>query len=154
MIITDTFYNANFHWRRFCSRCFETTVKPGGVWVDVVSNCTMGLGTRCACSWVRIRPPKTSHNAFPHKPTQSQPPSLCLKARLSVKLLKRVFFNSHANKSHFHKKGFALGLFFKVRAFGTRKRLITVKYVTGPCYRNNAPRKRIISSRFHHIPAL
>ena len=29
--------------------------------------------------------------------------------------------HSHANKSHFHKKGCALGLILKVRVFGTRK---------------------------------
>ena len=28
---------------------------------------------------------------------------------------------SHANKTHFHKKGFTLGLVVKVRDFGTRK---------------------------------
>ena len=28
---------------------------------------------------------------------------------------------SHANKTHFHKKGFTLGLVVKVRVFGTRK---------------------------------
>ena len=30
-------------------------------------------------------------------------------------------FHSHANKTHFHKKGCALGLILKVRLFGTRK---------------------------------
>ena len=46
-------------------------------------------------------------------------PSLCFKARLSGKLLnnlKRIFFYSHANKSHFLKKGF-----LKVSVFGNRK---------------------------------
>jgi len=32
-----------------------------------------------------------------------------------------MVFHSHANKTHFHNKGCALGLFFKVRAFGSRK---------------------------------
>ena len=31
-----------------------------------------------------------------------------------------MIFHSHANKTHFHKKGCALGLFLKVRVFGTR----------------------------------
>ena len=31
-----------------------------------------------------------------------------------------MFFHSHANKVHFHKKGGALGLILKVRVFGTR----------------------------------
>ena len=32
-----------------------------------------------------------------------------------------VIFHSHANKTHFHMKGCALGLILKVRIFGTRK---------------------------------
>ena len=32
-----------------------------------------------------------------------------------------MIFHSHANKSHFHKRGCALGLILKVRVFGTRK---------------------------------
>ena len=35
-----------------------------------------------------------------------------------------MFFYSHANKTHFHKKGCALGLILKVSVFGTRKRPI------------------------------
>ena len=33
----------------------------------------------------------------------------------------KTIFNSYANKSHFHKKGFALSLVLKVRAFETQK---------------------------------
>ena len=33
----------------------------------------------------------------------------------------KTIFYSYANKSHFHKKGFALSLVLKVRAFETRK---------------------------------
>ena len=36
----------------------------------------------------------------------------------------KFIFNSHANKTHFHMKDFALGLVLKVRDFGTRKMLI------------------------------
>ena len=32
-----------------------------------------------------------------------------------------IIFHSHANETHFHKKGCALGLILKVRVFGTRK---------------------------------
>ena len=32
-----------------------------------------------------------------------------------------MIFHSHANKTHFHKKGCALGLILKVRLFGTQK---------------------------------
>ena len=33
----------------------------------------------------------------------------------------KMIFHSQANKTHFHKKGCALGLILKVRVFGTRK---------------------------------
>ena len=33
----------------------------------------------------------------------------------------KIIFHSHANKTHFHKKGCALGLILKVKVFGTRK---------------------------------
>ena len=39
-----------------------------------------------------------------------------------------VIFHSHANKTHFHKKGCALGLTLKVRVFGTRKWPIFIKH--------------------------
>ena len=45
-------------------------------------------------------------------------PSLCFKARLSA-TMKTSY--SRANKTRFHKKGFALNLVLKVRVFGTRK---------------------------------
>ena len=32
-----------------------------------------------------------------------------------------IIFHSHANKTHFHKKGCAPGFVLKVRVFGTRK---------------------------------
>ena len=32
-----------------------------------------------------------------------------------------IIFHSHVNKTHFHKKGCALGLVLKVRVFGTRR---------------------------------
>ena len=33
----------------------------------------------------------------------------------------RVIFHSHANKTHFHKKGCVPSLILKVRVFGTRR---------------------------------
>ena len=36
-----------------------------------------------------------------------------------------MIFHSRTNKSHFHKKGCALGLILKVRVFGTQKWPIT-----------------------------
>ena len=40
----------------------------------------------------------------------------------------QIIFHSHANKTHFHKKGCALGLILKVRVFGTLKWPITSAY--------------------------
>ena len=33
----------------------------------------------------------------------------------------KIIFHSHANKTHFHKKGCALGLILKVKILGTQK---------------------------------
>ena len=35
-------------------------------------------------------------------------------------LIRKKLFCSHANKTHFHKKGFSLSFALKVRVFGTR----------------------------------
>ena len=39
----------------------------------------------------------------------------------------KIIFYSHANKTHFHMKGFALSLVLKVRVFGTRKWSIYIR---------------------------
>ena len=49
------------------------------------------------------------------------PPGLCLKTRLSAQPLMWKNFHSHANKTHFHNKSWALGLILKAGVFGTRK---------------------------------
>ena len=52
--------------------------------------------------------------------------SLCFKARLSANPIDmKMSFYSHANDTHFHKKGFSHSLVFKVRVFVT----LSVKYV-------------------------
>ena len=52
--------------------------------------------------------------------------SLCFKARLSANPIDmKMSFYSHANDTHFHKKGFSRSLVFKVRVFVT----LSVKYV-------------------------
>ena len=43
----------------------------------------------------------------------------------------KMIFNYYANKTHFHNKGFALGLVLKVRFFGTRKWPIVSDAVEG-----------------------
>ena len=43
-----------------------------------------------------------------------------------------IIFHSHANKTHFHKKGCAPSLILKVRVFGTRKWPIVSQIVGCP----------------------
>ena len=59
------------------------------------------------------------------------PPGLCIKTRLlkCSAFDMEMIFHSHANKTHFHKKGCALGLFLKVRVYGTRKWPLTLDKV-------------------------
>ena len=40
-----------------------------------------------------------------------------------------MIFHSHVSKTHFHKKGCALGLILKLRVFGTRWRPIQVAFM-------------------------
>ena len=40
-----------------------------------------------------------------------------------------IIFHSHANKTHFHKKGCAPSLLLKVRVFGTRKWPVGLKWL-------------------------
>ena len=55
-------------------------------------------------------------------------PDLCIKTRLSAQPFDlEMIFHSHANKTHFHKKGCTLGLTLKSRGFGTRKWPIVAK---------------------------
>ena len=59
-------------------------------------------------------------------------PSLCFKAKLranpSMGVNTKIICYFHANKTYFHKKGFALSFVLKVRVFGTQKRPIE------PCF--------------------
>ena len=54
---------------------------------------------------------------FPHSP------GLCIKTNevQCIAFDMEMIFHSHANKTHFYKKGCALGLILKVRVFGTHK---------------------------------
>ena len=53
-------------------------------------------------------------------PTTSEVPWTLSKGKCSATDMEMIF-HSHANKTHFHKKGCALSLILKVRAFGTQK---------------------------------
>ena len=58
------------------------------------------------------------------------PPCLCIKTRLSAQAFDmKTIFHSHANKTHFHKKGCALSLILKVSVLGTRKWPIDLKRI-------------------------
>ena len=58
------------------------------------------------------------------------PPRLCFKTRVGSAFDMEIIFHSHANKTHFHKKGCAPSLILKVRVFGTRKWPIICMIVT------------------------
>ena len=58
--------------------------------------------------------------------TLSSCPKLLLKSEATHKAIDMkmfFYFYLYANKTHFHKKGFALSLVLKVRIFGTRNSL-------------------------------
>ena len=57
------------------------------------------------------------------------PLGLCFKTRVGAQPAfdTEIIFHSHANKTHFHKKGCAASLILKVRVFGTRKWPIMIR---------------------------
>ena len=61
-------------------------------------------------------PVYTAYRPFPSSPG----PLYQNEVQCSAFGMERIF-HCHANKTHFHKKGCALGLIWKVRVFGTRK---------------------------------
>ena len=58
---------------------------------------------------------------FTNRPFPSSPEPLYQNEVKCSAFDMKMIFHSHANKTHFHKKGCALGLILKVRVFGTRK---------------------------------
>ena len=57
-----------------------------------------------------------------------------------------IIFHSHANKTHFHKKGCAPNLFLKVRVFGTRKWPVQQFHIT-----HNTPLLQIFAEALFSI---
>ena len=57
----------------------------------------------------------------------SQSEAKCESIDMKLIFLETPVFYSHANATHFHKKGFALSLVLKTRVFGTRRRPITIR---------------------------
>ena len=58
---------------------------------------------------------------LPNRPFPRSPGPLFLNKGRCSAFDKEIIFHSHANKTHFHKKGCAPRLILKVRVFGTRK---------------------------------
>ena len=63
-----------------------------------------------------------------------------------------MIFHSHANKNHFHNKGFALSLVLKARVFGTRKwpRQVSQKTI----FLQLAGARRFVGKIISHLPDL
>ena len=69
---------------------------------------------------------------------------------------KECMKNMHANKTHFHKKGFALVLVLKVRVFGSRKWHILVLGVVKifcTCILDNLLYAALLSNLWRHLKA-
>ena len=64
---------------------------------------------------------KCLNNLVPNKPFQSSPGPLFQNEGRCSAFDMEIIFHSHANKTHFHKKGCVPSLILKVRVFGTRK---------------------------------
>ena len=62
-----------------------------------------------------------SNNEVSNRLFQSCPKPLFQSEAKCEAIDMKMISYSHANKTHFHKKGFTLGLVVKVRVFGTRK---------------------------------
>ena len=60
-----------------------------------------------------------------------------------------IIFHSHANKTHFHKKGCAPSLILKVRVFGTRKWPIYVLFIIYSLF--NIICTSVLYSIYHHL---
>ena len=85
-------------------------------------------GERCFSSWSSTWPPwrhvQTNNMSFPSSPG----PLYQNEVKCSAFDMEMIF-HSHANKTHFHKKGCALSLILKVRVFGARKCPIPGSYL-------------------------
>ena len=63
-----------------------------------------------------------------NRPFPSSPGPLFQNKGRSSAFDMEIIFHSHANKTHFHKKGCAPSLIMKMRVFGTQKWPIIVRY--------------------------
>ena len=68
-----------------------------------------------------------------NRPFPSSPGPLFQNQGRCLALDMEIIFHSHANKTHFHKKGCAPSLTLKVRVFGTRKWCIFSSSNPCPC---------------------
>ena len=58
-----------------------------------------------------------------------------------------IIFDSHTNKTRFHKKGYAPSLILKVRVFGTRGSGLLYKIISKPTYNTDLSPTKLDSAR-------
>ena len=75
----------------------------------------------CHCFLWPIRRNHTSSSYSTNRPFPSSPGPLFQNEGRCSAFDMEIIFRSHANRTHFHKKGWAPSLILKVRVFGTRK---------------------------------
>ena len=123
---------------------------PRSLWLAPFSSSLMEFQHRTFTS-KNIHTPKKKMSALQANKTDTQkletdkighfrvPPGLCIKTRLSACSALEMIFHTHANKTHFHKKGCALGLILKVRVFGTWKCPSIIEGLQAWKFWNNLP---------------
>ena len=99
-------------------RHFEVARETGLRWL---SKCIVGLFWGRSCHHVENVVILTPRTYLANRPFPSSPGPLYQNEVKCSAFDMKMIFHSHANKTHFHKKGSAPGLILKVRAFGTRK---------------------------------
>ena len=86
----------------------------------------IGRGDKKFFIWFQIN----SFNSFTYnRPFSSSPGPLFENEGKGSAFDMEIIFHSHANNTHFHKKGCAPSLILKVRVFGTRKWPIHVSLI-------------------------
>ena len=76
-----------------------------------------------------FQPVWEASNAKCYRPFPSSPGPLYQNEVKCSAFDMEIIFHCHASKTHFHKRGCALGLILKVRVFGTQKWPISFKYI-------------------------
>ena len=125
-------YNRIISWTIYIksqrSTCFHISNRPLPFHLHLQEISTFLDSERCFSSWLSTWPPwrhvQTNNRSFPSSPG----PLYQNEVKCSAFDMEMIF-HSHANKTHFHKKGCALSLILKVRVFGARKWPIPESYL-------------------------